>query len=182
MVDMIVQMKSDFYLKQQGLLAKNKWYRRFWIFWGIYVVGFFYCGVILFFFPDFRAMAILALVAFLLARFVICETVYFFYKKVRPYQKLHFLPPFFPLLLSFNEKRNNSMPSGHAASLVAISLVCLAFLPWLGALGIAAALFNGIARVILGYHYPSDILAGWLVGILSALSVVYWLVPLLFTR
>ena len=175
-------MNSDFYLKQQQSLAKGKWYRRFWMFWGIYVVGFFYCGVIFFFFPGFRAITFLASIAFLLARLVICETVYFFYKKVRPYQKLHFLPPFFPLLLSINEKRSNSMPSGHAASLMAISCVCLAFLPLLGVLGLIAAIFNGIARVILGYHYPFDVLAGWLVGLLSALAVICWFGPLLFTQ
>jgi membrane-associated phospholipid phosphatase len=175
-------MNSDFYFRQQKLLVSRKWYRRFWMFWGIYVVGFFYCGVVLFFLPRWRAMATLALAAFLFARFVICEAIYFFYKKVRPYQKLHFLPPFFPLLLSFNEKRSNSMPSGHAASLMAVSCVCLAFLPWLGLPGIVAAIFNGIARVILGYHYPSDVLAGWLVGIFSAFVAVYWFAPALFTR
>ena len=74
------------------------------------------------------------------------------------------------------------MPSAHAASLVSISCVCLVFLPWLGALGLISAVFNGFARVILGYHYPSDILAGWLVGILSAFAVVYSVVPLAFTH
>lgn len=145
------------------------------------MVGFFYAGIALFFFPRLRAVAILALVAFLLAKFVVCDCVYFFYKKQRPYQKLNFSPPAATFFISWLHKKFDSMPSSHAASLTAISCVCLVFLPWLGALGLISAVFNSVARVILGYHYPSDILAGWLVGILSGLGVVYFLAPLLFT-
>jgi membrane-associated phospholipid phosphatase len=175
-------MNSNFYLNQQKLLAASKWYRRFWEFWGIYIVGFFYAGIVLFFLPNFRNVAILSSVAFLFVLLVVRLVFYFFYKKCRPYQKLNFSPPASPFFLSSVHKKFNSMPSAHAASLTAISCVCLAFFPLLGVLGLIATIFNGVARVILGYHYPSDILVGWLVGLLSAFGVVYWLAPLLFTH
>ena len=44
------------------------------------------------------------------------------------------------------------------------------------------ALVNGLARIVLGYHYLSHVLAGWLVGILSGLAAVYFLAPMVFTH
>ncbi|HVY67947.1 MAG TPA: phosphatase PAP2 family protein [Patescibacteria group bacterium] len=170
------------YLRWQKRLQDNKVFRRFWTLAGVYITGFFYLGIVLCFVPGLRPMVFLGFASFVFARFVICEGIYFFYKKVRPYQNLGFLPPIAPLFLSFDEKRSNSFPSGHAASLAAISAVCFVFSPLLGILGFAAAILNGAARVILGYHYLSDVLAGWAVGIFSAWAMVFWLMPLLFTR
>jgi undecaprenyl-diphosphatase len=61
-----------------------------------------------------------------------------------------------------------SFPSGHAASSAAGALMLSAAWPparaafWLLALGIS------ISRIYLGVHYPSDVLAGFLVGLLVA--------------
>ncbi len=170
------------YLNWQRQLSAKKIFRWFWEFWGLYILGFFYAGTVLFFFPRFRILAVLALITFLFAKFAVNDLVYFFYKRQRPYQKLNFSPPASPFFLSRLHKKFNSMPSDHAASLMAIACVCLVFLPWLGVLGLMATILDGVARVILGYHYPSDILVGWLVGVLSALAVVHWLGPLLFTH
>ena len=35
---------------------------------------------------------------------------------------------------------------------------------WFVALGIGLALFTGVGRLYLGVHWPSDVLAGWLMG------------------
>lgn len=78
-----------------------------------------------------------------------------------------------------------SFPSGHASVSAALgSVVVLAVLPLLGtgnpprvrfAAGIALiagcawAVAVGVSRSAIGVHWPSDVLAGWCVGIVSAL-------------
>ena len=74
-----------------------------------------------------------------------------------------------------------SMPSGHAAGaaasfgLVAI-LVCQTLsAPWsyLFAFGTAlGVVLIGVSRIYLGAHYPSDVLAGWILGLLGLGTII----------
>ncbi len=69
-----------------------------------------------------------------------------------------------------------SFPSGHAAnsmiSLVAIALLCAPprRRPAALTVAIAASLAIGATRPLLGVHWPSDVLAGWIFGLLWALT------------
>lgn len=58
-----------------------------------------------------------------------------------------------------------SMPSGHAANTAALA-AALASPPLA-----AVALTVGVSRVVLGQHYPSDVLAGWAMGAMVGLGV-----------
>lgn len=69
------------------------------------------------------------------------------------------------------EERSFSFPSGHAmiSMALALTLIVLVFhsywrLPAL-LLGLAYVLGIGFSRLYLGVHYPTDILAGWLVSL-----------------
>lgn len=64
-----------------------------------------------------------------------------------------------------------SFPSDHAAAAFAIAFAVLAFSRLGGALFLAAASLIGISRIALGMHYPSDVLAGLLVGLAAAALV-----------
>jgi len=57
-----------------------------------------------------------------------------------------------------------SFPSGHTLHAVAFTLVALHYWPWLAAILVPFTLLTAVSRVILGLHYPSDVLAGALIG------------------
>ena len=68
----------------------------------------------------------------------------------------------------------NSFPSGHMASLIPIALTLLLVRRRSGMWALIATLAVGLARVITGVHWPSDILGGIIVGALS-FSAVYFI-------
>jgi undecaprenyl-diphosphatase len=61
-----------------------------------------------------------------------------------------------------------SFPSGHTLHAVAFSVVAIAFYPGLAWLLIPFTILVAISRVVLGLHYPSDVLAGAALGALIA--------------
>jgi len=63
-----------------------------------------------------------------------------------------------------------SFPSGHTLHAVAFTLVTLAYWPWLASLLVPFTLLTAASRVVLGLHYPSDVLAGALIGASVALA------------
>lgn len=69
-----------------------------------------------------------------------------------------------------------SFPSGHTLHAVSFSLVALAHYPALAWLLIPFSASVAASRVVLGLHYPSDVLAATGIGVaLGSLSL--WLVP-----
>lgn len=61
-----------------------------------------------------------------------------------------------------------SFPSGHTLHAVSLSLVAAAGFPELTQLLFCFALLVGLSRPILGLHYPSDVLAGAVIGAVVA--------------
>jgi len=66
-----------------------------------------------------------------------------------------------------------SFPSDHAAAAFAIAVAVLAFSRPLGGGFVVAATLIALSRVAVGLHYPSDVLAGALVGVAAALFVTH---------
>ena len=61
-----------------------------------------------------------------------------------------------------------SFPSGHTLHAVAFSMVALAYYPELSMVILPFAVLVAMSRVVLGLHYPSDVLAGATIGALIA--------------
>lgn len=86
-----------------------------------------------------------------------------------------------PASSAFVDAAGHAFPSAHAASSVALYGLLTVFVlrrvhgrARVGAVALAATAVGaiGLTRVYLGAHYPSDVVAGWLVGALVA--VVAW--------
>ena len=80
--------------------------------------------------------------------------------------------------------RDASFPSDHAAAAFAIAAVLLAFHRRLGLVLLAVAALLAYARVYVGDHYPGDVLAGALIGLVVAGALMTWLnwLPALVAR
>jgi undecaprenyl-diphosphatase len=84
----------------------------------------------------------------------------------RPYQVLRDMRAGIDPLDAF------SFPSGHTLHAVAFTLVAVSNFPALASVLVPFTLLIALSRVVLGLHYPSDVLAGAGVGALVAQAVL----------
>ncbi len=64
-----------------------------------------------------------------------------------------------------------SFPSDHAALAMALATIVTLYVPRVGILFIIIALLIGFSRIAAGVHFPTDILAGFIIGAVIALFV-----------
>ncbi len=66
----------------------------------------------------------------------------------------------------------HSFPSGHAARALMLGVLALTLgPPWFGILLIIWGPLVGLARVAMGVHFVSDVLVGWLIGVMAGISI-----------
>lgn len=61
-----------------------------------------------------------------------------------------------------------SFPSGHTLHSVACSVILTVYYPMLGLIVWPLTLLIAVSRVVLGLHYPSDVIVGALIGAVTA--------------
>lgn len=83
------------------------------------------------------------------------------FQYARPFITLHLVPLY--------REAGFSFPSQHAAVIASIATVMFLIHRKLAYLFVIFALLVGVSRVIIGVHYPSDIIAGFFVGIIVGL-------------
>jgi undecaprenyl-diphosphatase len=131
--------------------------------------GIFWYALILALLLAFRADAVPA-VAHMITTGIICTLLYKLLKhttsRPRPYQAHR------EIVCSAQPLDQFSFPSGHTLHAVAFSIVAIAYYPALVWLLLPFSLLTASSRVVLGLHYPSDVLAGAFVGTLIAGSVL----------
>jgi membrane-associated phospholipid phosphatase len=64
-----------------------------------------------------------------------------------------------------------SMPSSHTVAAVVLAMVLSRLVPRLRPLVFTCAAFVGFNRVLSGYHYPSDVIIGAVVGVVSVRAI-----------
>jgi membrane-associated phospholipid phosphatase len=178
----MIKFDKDQYLLWQNKLIYNKLFRYWWMFWGVYAVGLVLFLSLVIASDDYgRRVLVLAAISFILARGVVAPSIYSQYKKLRPYQRYEFQPYGSAHFFSSYNDIHNSFPSGHVISFTAIGGVLAIYFPWAGLFALVVTILVACGRVILGYHYPKDVAAGFVLGALSALITVYIIQPLVFT-
>ena len=122
--------------------------------------------VALFIWKKNRIMVLSAAISVFLSRIVITEILKIIIHRPRPYVVLDLVKKIIP-----ENSDLKSMPSGHAAIFFAIAMAVYLYNKKLGIFFFIGAILMGIARVFCGVHWPSDILVGAIIGILSAIIV-----------
>ena len=130
--------------------------------------------VVLWFWPkDSKKVALKAVTAGLVAWFGFCNLIGAIWFRARPFVAQANIRE-----LAFH-RPDRSFPSDHSAFLFAI-----AFAFWLlgyKKLGVAMfilAVIISVTRIIVGVHYPADIVSGFIIGLLAAVLIWYLRKPL----
>lgn len=120
-------------------------------------------------FKKYWKMVLGALVSAGLARFMIAEIIRWLWFRSRPFVALDFTP------LIDKSPDEASFPSGHASFYFALSTIIYMYNKKAGILFYIASFLIVASRVFVGIHWPSDILAGAMLGIL-----IGWILNKLF--
>ena len=135
-------------------------------YFGYFAAAFFVAMLFLMpFYRDKLKIFLTAAISVILSRFIITEIIRFLYCRPRPFMAY--------AVNRLAEDANCSFSSGHAAFFFALATAVYFYNKKWSAWFFAAAVFITISRVIAGTHYPSDILGGAVIGVLSAYAVFY---------
>ena len=153
------------------ILDKTMIFLAGWWFTYLLICGFF---VFLFFKVKNRKKIFLqTLASVILSRLIIAETIRFFFYKSRPFLVLESAKKLIETwaIEPWPSEYFNSFPSGHATFFFALATAVFIENRKVGSIFFIASFLIVLAKVFIGLHWPSDVLAGAAIGILSALTI-----------
>jgi undecaprenyl-diphosphatase len=113
-----------------------------------------------------RLYAVLSVASLLLAEGTINLVLKPTFRRQRPYERTRLAA------LLVKPPGPHSLPSAHAGSSLAAAIPLVVGLwPW-GLVFLFLALLIGYSRVYVGVHYPTDVAAGFLVGVVAAALIL----------
>lgn len=77
---------------------------------------------------------------------------------------------------AFTAESSFGLPSAHAQNTAGVwgALASLIARPWAWGVALLLAFLVGISRMALGVHFPTDVLVGWLLGMLTLAAYLRW--------
>ncbi len=108
-------------------------------------------------------MALCALVGIIIYKIIKTKIA-----RIRPCEALE------SIVSSMNPPDKYSFPSGHTLHATAFAILTLHTVPWLGIIVVPFSLAVIASRLVLGHHYPSDLIAGSLIGA-SLATMALWI-------
>ncbi len=121
--------------------------------------------------PKDRKMIALAFVAGVIARFILKGIIVYLYPHPRPYIVLSNIHP---LISQIPSESYQSFPSGHAIFFFAVATVVYFYHKKLGKLLFVGSLLMVISRIIVGVHFPYDIVGGIVLGIIVGYGTMHF--------
>lgn len=146
------------------------------IFFAKYLGDILIAGLLVFLLNDWRKRIFLVpqmILAAILSRGIITEIIRFLWHRDRPYVSMGVDPLITPM-------DSASFPSGHATFFFALGAVLYFYNKRLGILFLVGSTVVGVARVFALVHWPSDIIAGALIGVVSGWLV--WESAIIYNR
>jgi undecaprenyl-diphosphatase len=93
----------------------------------------------------------------------------YLYNRRRPFAE-------FSLKSLIKQREDHSFPSTHTASSLIISLVLLNISLELGFILIFLAVLTALSRIMVGVHYPTDIIGAWLLALATHFLALIFLI------
>jgi undecaprenyl-diphosphatase len=121
-----------------------------------------------------RRAVIFSVIALILSRYFFVEIIRSIWARNRPFIVDSTLNPLVELLKKGDEP---GFPSGHSSAMFAIAMTVYFYNKPLGRVMFVLATLTGITRVVVGVHYPSDIIGGVVVGLAFAFLVQRKIAP-----
>lgn len=144
------------------------WLDRFMIFSAEWLGYLLIAGVILCYFKnrqEYRDVLLVSFISAVISRFVFVEIIRFFYYNPRPFMVLE------DINILLNHETSSSFPSGHVAFYFALATGVYLYNKKAGYAYFVLAGLMGFARIFVSVHWPLDIVAGAVLGILTAIVV-----------
>lgn len=159
-LNILIKMDTSLYLKvHQGHRVKGLYlFMKYLTHLGSNPFGFFYGGLILALYSSKAYVEVPRLIVSIVVSQIIIHTLKRLISRPRPYAAMTLLTVKRPPDCVY------SFPSGHTAIAFTTALGMGVLLPSLTGVFLTIALGVGLSRIILGYHYPGDVLVGGLIA------------------
>jgi|AntRauTorckE6833_2_1112554.scaffolds.fasta_scaffold89229_1 undecaprenyl-diphosphatase len=103
------------------------------------------------------------------AVYLMTKLIPYLYNRRRPFAE-------FSLKSLIKQREDHSFPSTHTASSLIISLVLLNISLELGFILIFLAVLTALSRIMVGVHYPTDIIGAWLLALATHFLALIFLI------